>query len=207
MIDAEHETRKLERLIFFSDAIFAIAITLLVIEVHVPRLEHVTEIGLANALLAQTTQYIGFVVSFFVIGRFWMGHHRAFAMLDRSDDTLMWRNLLFLMTIAFMPFPTALVSNYATTRVGVGVYAGWLILSGLLNLSVVRYLTRGPLLSPEASPDDARLARRSAWSPIAVGTLALAGAAITPAGALVPLLASPVIVRLFARRWGRPAKA
>ncbi len=201
MAISELETRKLERLIFFSDAIFAIAITLLVIEVHVPHLEVVTENGLANALLNLIPQYIGFLVSFFVIGRFWMGHHRAFALLDRSDDTLMWRNLLFLMTIAFMPFPTALVSSYASSRVAVGVYASWLILAGLLNRSVIRYLTAGPLLSPDVPAAEGQLARRSSWSPVAVGGLALAGSFLHPLAAMVPLLASPIIVRLFARRW------
>lgn len=130
MTEKTHDQFQLERLAFFSDAVFAIAITLLIIEVRLPATTPETERGIAQGLADLIPQYIGFFVSFFVIGRFWIGHHRVFGRLKRVDDILVWRNLLFLMTIAFMPFPTALVSHYVSTRVAVGAYAGWLTLAG-----------------------------------------------------------------------------
>src|SRR5207237_4400 len=124
---SHHDRMQLDRLVFFSDAIFAIAITLLVIEIHVPDLTGiVTEQRLADALLDNIPQYIGFLVSFFVIGRFWIGHHRTLGRLSRAEPRLIWVNLLFLLTIAFMPFPTAVISNFASSRVAVGVYTVWL---------------------------------------------------------------------------------
>lgn len=196
----ENETRQLERLIFFSDAIFAIAITLLVIEIHVPHIAGpVTEQALVDGLLSQIPQYIGFLVSFFVIGRFWVGHHRVFGWLTRSDDTLVWRNLLFLLTIAFMPFPTAVLSQYATSRVGVAVYAGWLLFAGLLNMANLRYATRGPLLG-ESAPKLAN-ASRGVWIPLIVAGLAIAGVFISSTVGLIALLASPLIGR--ALMWRR----
>lgn len=187
---------RLERLVFFSDAIFAIAITLLVIEIHVPHLTgRITEQDLADALLGLLPQYIGFLVSFFVIGRFWIGHHRTFGWLARADDTLIWRNLLFLMTIAFMPFPTAVLSNYAGSRVGVGLYAGWLMIAGLLNMWTLRHATAGPLLAEPAPP----LVKysRGVWIPIVTATLALAGMAWDARVGLIALLLSPLIGRVL----------
>ena len=129
-----------------------------------------------------------------------MGHHRAFGLLDRADDRLIWRNLLFLLTIAFLPFPTALISNYASTRVGVGVYATWLLIAGLLNVVVIRHATRGPLLASHATAADCRLCRRAAWSPIIVALLGFAAAMVRPLFGLIPLLASPLVIRLLSRR-------
>lgn len=189
---------QLERLAFFSDAVFAIAITLLIIEVRIPAGTPDTEAGVAQALVDLIPQYIGFLVSFFVIGRFWIGHHRVFGRLSRIDDTLVARNLLFLMTIAFMPFPTALVSHFVSTRVGIGVYAAWLTLAGGLSVWLQRYALQGPLLA--GGSDDLHRWRRTAWAPAVVGALAFAAAMVTPHLALVPLIGSPVITALLGRR-------
>lgn len=198
MTDKTHDRFQLERLAFFSDAVFAIAITLLIIEVRLPPGLPDSEQAIAQALADLIPQYIGFFVSFFVIGRFWIGHHRVFGRLQRVDDGLIWRNLLFLMTIAFMPFPTALVSHFVSTRVGVGVYAAWLTLAGVFNLILERYAMRGPLAVP-GGLDDLRRWARAGWAPVVVGLLAFGCAMITPHLALVPLLTSPVITRLFNR--------
>ena len=199
MTDKPHDQFQLERLAFFSDAVFAIAITLLIIEVRVPAGTPDTEAGLGQALVDLIPQYIGFVVSFFVIGRFWVGHHRVFGRLARIDDPLISRNLLFLLTIAFMPFPTALVSHFVSTRVGVGAYAAWLTLAGVLNLSLERHILKGPLVAPGAL-DDVRRQGRAAWAPVVVGVLAFAAAMVTPHLALVPLIGSPLITGLLSRR-------
>ena len=199
MTEKTHDRFQLERLAFFSDAVFAIAITLLIIEVRVPAGTPDTERSLAQALVDLIPQYIGFFVSFFVIGRFWIGHHRVFGRLKRIDDTLIWRNLLFLMTIAFMPFPTALVSHFVSTRVGVGVYAAWLTLAGVFNLLLERHAMKGPLAAP-GGLDDLRRWARAGWAPVVVGVLAFGFAMIAPHLALIPLLGSPVITALFGRK-------
>lgn len=199
MTEKTHDQFQLERLAFFSDAVFAIAITLLVIEVKLPPGLPTSEQAVAQALADLIPQYIGFLVSFFVIGRFWIGHHRVFGRLKRADDGLIWRNLLFLMTIAFMPFPTAIVSHYVSTRVGVGTYAAWLTLAGVFNLLLERHAMQGPLAAP-GGLDDLRRYARAAWAPIVVGVLAFGFAMVSPHLALIPLLGSPVITGLFNRR-------
>lgn len=196
------DRQQLDRLVFFSDAIFAIAITLLVIEIKVPHFPNgATDEQLGNALAENISSYIGFIVSFFVIGRFWLGHHRSFGYLARADERLVWRNLLFLLTIAFMPYPTAVISNFASSRVGVGFYAVWLGVSGVMNLLVMRTLIASPDLDPAVDASERRVWLRRAWSPIVVAVLAFAAAMVSPLLAMIPLLASPVIVRLFS--WTR----
>jgi uncharacterized membrane protein len=188
---------QLERLALFSDAVFAIAITLLVIEVRLPELHYVTEQSLLQALANLVPRYAGFVVSFFVIGRFWIAHHRLFSHLVRCDDTLVMRNLLFLFTIAFMPFPTAIIGEYAETRVGIGFYSLWLIFVGWRNRRLVAYALRTPALQGPGE-DKAALAViiRQTWAPILIGALGFAFGMITPLLALIPLIGSPLILKL-----------
>jgi uncharacterized membrane protein len=136
----------LERLVFFSDAVFAIAITLLVIEIHVPHLEAgAGDRAYLEALVRLTPSFVGFVISFAVIGMFWSGHHRAFSLARHYDSRIVPWNLLLLGTIAFMPFVTAFWSAHTGARVPAILYWSWLTLTALLNLRVNRLATSPPM--------------------------------------------------------------
>ena len=98
----------LERLVFFSDAVFVIAITLLVVELEVPHLANLRDDAAAwQGLVHLWSSFFVFAVSFLVIGRFWMGHHDLFRHITTYHSKLMWPNLMLLMAIAFLPFSTA----------------------------------------------------------------------------------------------------
>jgi len=193
---------------FFSDAVFAIAMTLLVIEVHVPEIHVRSDAMLGQALLDLLPKYIGFVVSFLVVGRFWVGHHTVMGLLNAVDRRLVWINLLFLMAVAFMPFPTAVFSDYNELRVGIGLYVGWLMLVGAMN----RWLIISALANPamrrdDADPADVRMMRRSSWIPLIIGVLTFVVGMIQPIFALFMLtLGSPIISWLVRREW-RPVAA
>ena len=109
------ESRKqfqLERIILFSDAVFAIAITLLIIEIKVPHFENVTQQQLVDELRHKLPEFLGFILSFAVIGQFWTSHHRLFGYIINYTPKLMWLNLLMLLWVVVMPFSTFLNMQY-----------------------------------------------------------------------------------------------
>jgi uncharacterized membrane protein len=110
-----------ERLVFFSDAVFAIALTLLVIDIRVP-LD--VDGGSAAVLLDALPSIYAYVLSFYVIAVNWMGHHRKFAHIKRFDARLITLNFLLLFVIAFVPFPTSMLAEYPGEVTSVVLYAG-----------------------------------------------------------------------------------
>ncbi|HWG62486.1 MAG TPA: TMEM175 family protein [Streptosporangiaceae bacterium] len=131
-----------DRVLFFSDAIFAIAITLLVLDIHVPSSANASA---GKALSAGVPRITSFVISFLVIGMFWMGHHRIFRLITGLDRPLIALNLLFLGTIAFMPYPTALLRiGNSLERPAVIFYALCISLAGATEYAIWAYAsTRG----------------------------------------------------------------
>jgi uncharacterized membrane protein len=103
----------LERLILFSDAVFAIAITLLALEIRLPTSEELmSDAELSAQLVGLWHRYLGYAISFLVIGVFWMAHHRKFRFIKRYDSGLLLLNLFLLMFVAFIPFPSSVISEY-----------------------------------------------------------------------------------------------
>jgi uncharacterized membrane protein len=113
----------------FSDGVFAIAITLLILEIKVPH-DLPPPSTLAQALAQQWPSYLAFVTSFFTILIMWVNHHRLFTHIGRCDDQLLFYNGLLLLGIAVLPFPTALVAEYlghSGQTTAASVYNGTLI--------------------------------------------------------------------------------
>jgi TMEM175 potassium channel family protein len=122
----------LDRLIFFSDAVFAIAITVLVLDIHLPAGGDTAD---NRQLLLMLTglwpKYFAYILSFWVIGLYWISHHRKFLIIKRFDNRLLRLNLLLLMVIAFIPFPTAVMSENGN-RTATIFYALVMAFGGLL---------------------------------------------------------------------------
>ena len=96
--DREHLA--FERILFFSDAVFAISITLLILEIKVPSIQQeFSELQLGYALLQMTPKIVGFLISFFLIGQTWIEHHRICSYLETYDSRLLWRNLWLLLFV------------------------------------------------------------------------------------------------------------
>ena len=134
-----------DRVLFFSDAVFAIAITLLVVDIRVPAVVA----DAAQELSKSQNKILSFVISFLVIGLFWMGHHRLFRYVTALDRRLIFLNLLFLGTIAFLPYPTALLFAGNTRQPAApAFYASCVAAAGLLELAVWLYATRAKGLVP-----------------------------------------------------------
>jgi uncharacterized membrane protein len=105
---SRERTVRISRLEAFSDGVFAIAITLLVLEISVPE---GSEDALWQAFLDQWPSYLGYVVSFATVGAVWLAHNAVTDYLDRADQWLLRFNLLLLMVVSFLPFPTRLLAE------------------------------------------------------------------------------------------------
>ncbi len=152
--DPHQPKMQLDRIMFFSDAVFAIAITLLIIEVKVPELSEIqsTDANLANQLVEMIGKFVGVLVSFLIIGRYWLFHHRLFGYVKTYNSKLMWANLIFLFSIVLMPFSTAIYSEYFlfTMKIPVIVYTINICFTALMNIRLINIVTskREPL-APE----------------------------------------------------------
>lgn len=99
-------TRELDRIIFFSDAIFAIVMTLLILDIPVPEIAPgLAQAELPSRVLELWPKFFSYVLSFLVIGTYWLAHHGTYRYIESYDRGLMWLNLLFLLSISFVPFP------------------------------------------------------------------------------------------------------
>lgn len=190
----------LERLVFFSDAVFAIAITLLVIEIHVPEIHNGTDGVYLLALVDLIPKFAGFFISFFVIGAFWAGHHRAFLCARNWDSRLIGPNLMMLSAVAAMPFFTAFASNYPGARVPTAFYCGWLVLTALLNVRLQRMATMAPVVGANVPPEQSRLVRLRGLAVLLGAATAFAISLIYPPFAQ-PALATIPLWRLLLRRY------
>lgn len=148
----EHELKKefqLERMILFSDAVFAIAITLLIIEIKIPELkENVSDKSLLHALGDLTPKFLGFIVSFWLIGLYWTVHHAIFGFVINYNRKLLWLNLAFLLTIVTMPFSTGFYSEYSGSvlfekqlKVPMVFYVTNVCATGIFNFLLWNYIS------------------------------------------------------------------
>jgi uncharacterized membrane protein len=142
-----------ERTVFFSDAVFAIAITLLALEIRVPNVPE-DPAALREALLALGPRFFSFFISFWFVGAYWVAHHRAFHQIRGYDRRLLFINLLFLMWIVLLPFSSSLLGEYGDQQTVVIIYAVHISLAGLSLQWVWWYASRDPRLMDKTSMDE-----------------------------------------------------
>jgi uncharacterized membrane protein len=149
-----------------ADGVFAIVMTLLVFDMRVPAQNQVEAGGLLSALLALIPNLISYIISFVILGVFWVGHHNQFFYIRRSDRTLLWINILYLMFVALVPFSAGLLSRYGSDPLSIVVYNLNLIGTGtVLFLHWVYAVRDGHLLGHTLDPKVDRLVRRRILTP------------------------------------------
>jgi uncharacterized membrane protein len=142
----------LERLVFFSDAVIAIAITLLVLDIRLPDLAIRSAPEMGRALLPLVPKILSWAVSFWVIALYWVAHHRCFRYIQRYNRQLMFLNFLFLMFVAFMPFPTSLLFNNSLLTPPVVLYAATAAGMGFSLAGLWIYAVRHRFIGADTSP-------------------------------------------------------
>lgn len=194
-----NETARIE---IFSDGVFAIAMTLLVLDLKVPR-----ELGnrnLLHALGSEWPTYLAYVTSFLTVLIMWMSHHQLFRLIRRTDQGLLFLNGLLLLCVTFVPFPTSLVSEYVRHKEGrtaVLVYSGTFIFIGIVFNVLWWYCSScKKLLGEHVDPRTAKsIAWRYAMGPVTYG-LAFILAFVNVIGSLALILLIPLIFAIPFRR-------
>ena len=191
----ERGSTEFDRVANFSDAVYAIAMTLLVLEIGVPSLPADSDSPrvMLDALNDKIPEIVSFAVSFLVIGQYWLNHHRLISKLQRVDRRFLWQNLFHLGLIAFLPFPTALIGDYEGNPVSFVTFALAMAAVSLTGILMTDHADRAGLLQVPISPEVRRWGRLGSWVPVGVFLLSIPIAFLNTTAALLSwLVLSPI---------------
>lgn len=168
----EESSLELERIIFFSDAVIAIAITLLSVQISLP-----TEIdvnNLSQEIFQLVPKFGIYALSFLIIGNYWVIHHRVFRNIKDYDTRLIWLNVFFLLCIAFMPVPATVIGRFPTEQSAIIFFDVSLAVTGIAQASLWWHATHNHKLIPkDFSPALITWGKQRSLIPPAVGLLSI----------------------------------
>jgi TMEM175 potassium channel family protein len=171
----------------FSDAVLAIVMTLLVLEIKTPRLHSTENVGQAwLALVDLAPKFASFFLSFFFIAVFWVNHHRLFALIRKVDWGILWLNNLLLLLLCFVPFPTAFIGDHPRNPLALALFALVLMSAGIAFNLMWRHGRRNHL-TEETLPVEPinRAIRRGLYGPMAYAIAAIAAFLAVPVSWLI----------------------
>src|SRR5215472_4891728 len=142
-----------------TDGIFAIAMTLMVFDIKVSPLAHMNRLNLQHELIQLWPRFLAYVISFIMLGVYWVGHHNQYHYIRRTDRPFLWINIFFLMGVSLIPFSTGLLGQFPEDRTAVGVYGLNLIMVGGFLYAHWSYAARNyRLVQRQIPPEVVRLA-------------------------------------------------
>jgi uncharacterized membrane protein len=185
--DLEVNTQRLEA---FSDGVFAIAITLLVLEIKIPGSETMGSGGLAHYLYGQWPKYGAYILSFVIIGIYWANHHYLFKLFLRTDHYFNLLNVLFLMSISFLPYPTDVLGEYILNPVhmktAVTFYSVGILLPAICWCLIWLYAShKQRLINPRLSPVFIRFLTRQYIVSVLLYMMAFLISLFSPVGSIL----------------------
>jgi TMEM175 potassium channel family protein len=165
----------LNRIEAFSDGVFAIIVTLLVLDLGVPVLRDAHSAGeLGRQLVALLPKFLSWLISFVIVCKFWLNHHHVLGLARHADYGMVWMNSIFLMFQSFIPFPTALMGEYPHNPLAVSLFGVVMAFNTVLFIALQAYIMRH-LIKPELEgTEDPHIIAKSFVGPVSY----LAGAAI-----------------------------
>jgi uncharacterized membrane protein len=189
------------RTLTFTDGLFAIAMTLLVVDLAVPTLSDAGSVHeLADKLNDDSAKFVSFFISFAVIGRYWLAHHTYFSALARMDRGLIALNLVYLAFIAFLPFPTALLGEYFENPLSIAIYAVNVAVISGMEVVLFSHAQKHDLLEQKLPRDVYRYGVAMSLSPVLFFLLSIPVAFIsTVLAACMWFLGIPLAA--IAERW------
>jgi len=189
-VEAElHSTARINAL---SDGVFAIILTILVLELKVP--PHLPHKSLLSAVAELRPTVIAWVISFLITGMYWVGHRDILARVRSANRDLVWLNLLFLLPCALIPFAASILGEYPGDPKSVQIYGGVVTLAAVMRLVLYIYVVRRPaLLWPGALDDKAAQGIALVLLPIVVYLVAIGVAKASPTAGAILFLTVPAI--------------
>ena len=157
---------RLGRIEAFSDGVFAIVATLLVLDLRVPSLVNHTNVAeLGSALLNQLPKFLSWLISFVIVCKFWLNHHHVLGQARHANYALVWLNSIFLMFQSFVPFPTAIMGEYPENPLAISFFGCVMALNTVLFILLQSYVQKN-LLKPEwKGAEDPHLLAKSLVGP------------------------------------------
>jgi uncharacterized membrane protein len=147
-------TPNTSRIEAFSDGVFAIVVTLLVLELRVPHLqENFTTHDVLSELFHLSPKFISFALSFLVLAIFWVNHHQLFHSIEKSDRAFLWYNNNLLFWLSFVPFPTAFIGEYPLDMIPVMFYGTILFMASLSFNLMLRHAVKTKLFYSTVSDE------------------------------------------------------
>lgn len=138
----------------FSDGVFAIVVTLLVLELRVPSLpENYSTQDVLKELLHLSPKFFSFAMSFVIVAIFWVNHHQFFHSLEKTDRAMLWYNNLLLFWLSFVPFPTAFIGEHPVSMIPVMLYGAVLFLAGVSFNLMLRHAVKANLFHKSVSDE------------------------------------------------------
>jgi TMEM175 potassium channel family protein len=132
-----------QRLEAFTDGVYAIVITLLILSIRIP---DVQPASLGPALVKMLPQVLTYVLSFFVVGLYWFAHHRVAQLIKKIDGVFIWLNMIWLLFVTVMPFPAALLGRYPLQGIPIAIYGIDLVLANITGFIILVYMAKHPEL-------------------------------------------------------------
>lgn len=188
------ESRRVEALV---DGVFAIAMTLLVLQVRVPELHAPpTAAGMLDALGQVLPAAGAYAVSFLILGTLWFTHHQQSRLIERIDAPLLWSNLFFLLAVAFIPFATAFLARYPLQPASLALYGGTLLMAGMFLFAQWSHAVGRGLVIEAVTPEVAEVVRERISMGLAAYLAATLVGALLPKVGLVLFAAVPALYLL-----------
>lgn len=189
---AEQRTANPERLVFLTDGVIAIIMTILVLDIRVPELG--SGLSLADSLAEVQPTFVSFVLSFLLVGMFWTFHKQTFNQVRYIDHNATWLNLLFLLALALVPYASSALGEYSEEPTALHLYGVVMIAATLLRLALNAYFQHHPPLMWQSEPKTVRRTlAATAWAPIVIYVIAMLVADWSTTLSLVLYFSIPVL--------------
>lgn len=188
------DTITINRIEAFSDAVIAIIMTLLVLELKVPQLDHsATTMEQLDALMHLAPEFLSFAMSFLVIAIFWVNHHSFFNSIRKVDSKILWLNNFLLFWLCFIPFPTAWLGENINNQIAVILYAFTLMMSALVFQLAVGHAYKKGMFKEHISTGELERRSRRSYPAIILYAVAIPLALVHPYISIAIFISLPLL--------------